>query len=168
MTKRLTFIDLRKELENIRDTAGFYWVALRTFNLNQQCQECKKYTPANYDQAPKWCSFCMNTGHAFFDKLVMGYRYLSQPGFDYKTEIGTINTKTQVFILEHDKKPKNVDMILELDLNEATGAPRQPFSITRAFSIQDAQTMRGDNGRIEHFRCFVEERNFDLGRTQAD
>jgi len=168
MAKRLGFINLRKEIRALLREVGFYWMALRSADLTQRCVECSKKIPANYDQAPRFCPQCFNTGYLFRDELVKGFRYLSQPGLDFLSEGGPLNIKTQVFILEHDEFPKSVDYLLELDLHEETGVPRQPFKITKAHKIQDAQPMRGDDGRIEFWRCFTEERSLGLGRTIAE
>jgi hypothetical protein len=156
--KKLTWIDLRKEIETLRDAVGFRWIALRSLDLTQRCLECIKTTNDSFDQ-PGSCSACMGSGFVFIDKLVKGFRYLSTPGFDFRSEIGILNTETQVYIIEHDKKPKETDFIFELELNEETGTPRQPFSVNRVFKIQNAFPARGDDGRIEFWRCFVEERN---------
>ncbi|RMG69772.1 MAG: hypothetical protein D6710_08275 [Nitrospirae bacterium] len=165
MKRKLGFIDLRKEIELLADNVGFSWVALRTIDLNTKCTECSKRVGNQYETPPEECKTCFGTGHLYVDKLVRGFRDLSQPGFDFLSELGVVNTKTQVYIIEHDKYPKSTDFILELDLDEKTGQPKIPYKIQRVFKIQDAHPLRGGQpeghpGRIEFFRCFVEERNF--------
>lgn len=161
------FIDLRKELENLADSVGFRWVALRSVNLSVEAKEAKKPLPDQYDQSePGYDNVVEN--HYYIDKLVRGFSYLAQPGFDFQTQIGNVNTKLRVFIIEHDKKPKNTDYILELVLNEDSGTPKQPFTINRVWKIQDAEPMRGGQpkgprGRIDFWRCFVEETNLGYG-----
>ena len=162
------FIDLRNEMENLRDSVGFRWLALRTVNFTKPALEAKKPVPLNYDQTePDNQNIVAN--EYFIDKLVKGFSYLSQPGFDFQTQVGPINTKLRVFILEHEKKPKNTDFILELNLNEDTGVPIQPFKVTRVWKIQDAEPMRAGQptkkptGRIDFFRCFAEESNLGYG-----
>lgn len=167
MSKKLGFIDLRKEIELLAGATGFSWVALRSIDLSKPTTEAKKSLPSNYDQSNiNFKNIVSN--YYFIDKLVKGYRYMAQPGFDYQSQIGTINTKTQVYIIAHDKKPKNTDYILELDLDEETGQPKQPFRIARVFNIQDAQPMRGGQprtitGGIEFWRCYTEEDNLGYG-----
>ena len=102
----------------------------------------------------------METGHLFVDKLVKIQRARSLPGIDLATQIGKVNTSSVTFVMENGSKPKNSDWILELDLDEDTGAPRQPISIIRTFKIQDAFPARGENSRIEFWYCHSEERNF--------
>lgn len=167
MTKKLGFIDLRKEVELLSKATGFSWVALRSVDLTKPTTEAQKYVASSYDQSNVNFKHIVSN-YYFIDKLVKGYRYMAQPGIDYQSEIGTINTKTQVYIIAHDKKPKNTDYILELELNEETGQPKQPFKIARVFNIQDSQPMRGGqpktiNGGIEFWRCYAEEDNLGYG-----
>lgn len=167
MAKKLGFINLRKELATLRDHVGFRWTALRSADLNTPCIECSKKVPAQYDQVSGTCKSCLGIGYAYMDKLVPAFSYLGQPGFDFLSQIGFINTKTRVYIIEYGYKPKNTDYIMELDLDESTGIPRQPFVVTRTFKIQDSEVMRGGEptshvGAIDFWRCYVEERNLDL------
>lgn len=158
-------IDFRKDIEVIKKNGGFRWISLRSVDLTKRCTECLKKLGPQYEDPAADCTLCMGIGYPFIDKLVKAFRYLSAPGFDFLSSIGTVNTKTVVYILEHDAFPKNTDYIIELDLDESTGIPRQPFSIRGMFKINDSHDMRGKDGRIEFFRCYVEEHNFDRGRT---
>jgi len=159
MVKKLSFINLRKEIETLRDITGFRWIALRVADLSKRCTECMKQIPANYDQPSPYCKSCLGIGYSFSDKLVKGFRYLGAPGFDFKMNIGIINTQTQIYILEYNKEPKSTDLIFELLLDESNQNPVQPFQITSVYKIQNSFPLRGDNGRIEFWRCFVEEKN---------
>jgi hypothetical protein len=166
MAKKLTFLDLRKELDTMLESVGFSWVALRSVDLSTPCTECKKPTGDHYDQPSPTCTSCMGIGYLYIDKIVKGFRYMSSPGFDFRSNIGMLNTETQVYILEHDKAPKETDYVLELNLDEDTGAPSQPFEVTKSFKIQSTFAARGDKGRIELWRCFVEERNLEnMGKS---
>ena len=154
-------------MELLSESVGFSWVALRSVDLTRPAKEAQGSIPQNYDQTNINYQHIVSN-YYYVDKLVRGYRYLAQPGFDYQSQIGSINTKTQVYILEHDTKPKNTDFVLELELDEATGQPKQPFSISRVFNIQDAQPMRGGqpktvSGGIEFWRCYAEEDNLGYG-----
>lgn len=169
MGKKLGFINLRKEMKLLSESVGFSWVALRSVDLTKPTTEAQESVPQNYDQSNTSYSNIVSN-YYFVDKLIKGYRYLAQPGFDYQSQVGALNTKTQVYIIEQDKKPKNTDFILELELDEETGQPKQPFSVSRVFSIQDAQPMRGGQpetipGGIEFWRCYVEEDNLGYGNN---
>jgi len=165
MTK-LNFIDFRKELELLRN-AGLHhmWVALRCVDLGTPCTECSKVIDVHHEQPPRSCTSCLGIGYSFVDKLVKAYRYRPLYGVDTKTMVGVINTQTRVYILEHGQQPKQVDWILELELN-SDNQPVQPFRVTSRFKIQDAMPMRGDDdGRIEYWHCIAEERNLDDGKA---
>ena len=157
---KLSFIDLRKEIKVLKDSVGFHWLALRSVALDEPCTECSKSVDGNFDQPNPTCSTCLGIGYTWIDKIIKGFRYQFAPGFDFKADLGIINTQSRIFVLEHDSMPKNKDYILELDLNEKTGKPKSPFKIMRSFKVQGAFPQRGDKGRIEHWRCFTEERNF--------
>lgn len=162
---KLNPIDLRKELALLRKHLGHRWVAHRSIDLSKACTECGRVNDDIHRQPQKTCSACHGIGYSYVDKVVKGFRYLSVPGVDLKTSVGFVNTRSEVYILEHDCYPKPVDWILELELNETTMVPVQPFRVTSAFKIQDCMALRGDNGRIEFWRCPVEERNLDYGRS---
>lgn len=165
--RRYDFIDLRKELAELKAHAVHKWVALRSVDLSKPCNECKAQEDPNYDQPAAYCKTCMSMGYSYIDKLVKGYRFEAAPGFDTKSNIGILNLKTQVYILEHGAVPKPVDWILELDMNEVTMVPKTPFKITNSFKIENALDMRDKDGRIEFWRCYVRERNLDLGKRIA-
>jgi hypothetical protein len=157
-------LNFRKELELLRDTVGFTWAALRAQKLDEDCSECMRYIGGQYDQPSPSCKTCLGSGHPFTDKLVKLYRYLSTPGFDHRTSIGNIGTRVDKCYLEYDEVPKEGDFVLELELNESTGVPVQPFNVIRAFEVEDAHPNRGVNGRVEFWTCRIEERNFGIGK----
>jgi len=162
---KLNPIDLRKELSILRKYIGHRWVAHRSIDLSKPCTECNRINNEIHNQPQKTCKTCYGIGYAYIDKIVKGFRYLSTPGVDLRSSVGSINTRTEVYILEHDCYPKPVDWILELQLNESTMVPVQPFKVTTMFKVQDCMALRGDSSRIEFWRCSVEERNLDSGRA---
>lgn len=171
MTRKIGFIDLRKEIETLASHVGFRWLVLRKVDLTLPCTECKTRVPANYDQVPSACKSCMGIGFAFSDEILRGFRYLSNPGFDFLSQVALINTQSLVFILEHDKAPKDTDYLLEVVLDESTGDIIIPPKISRIYKIQDSLPMRGGQpgpvGRIEFYRCSVEERNFGVSSNKT-
>jgi hypothetical protein len=162
MKKKITFINLRKEIETLRDNVGFYWVALRVIDLSKKTNQSSDKVPSNYDQPNPEDSKSLLINHSYSDKLVKAFRYLGSPGFDFLTQLGNINTRSATFIVEYDKQPKDTDFILELESDEETHIPYQPFNVVKVFKIQDSFPLRGDDGRIEFWRCHVEERNLDF------
>lgn len=162
---KLNYIDFRKELYLLRDNMGFRWVALRSVDLSKPCNECKAKVPDNYDQSFARCKACLGIGYLYIDKLVKGYRY-SQRAFPGIRDSGAITISENRYIFQHDSNPKVVDWVLELELNEETLIPVQPFKITAAYKIKDVSIFRGDNGRIDFFVCSIEEQKITLGRSQ--
>ena len=161
---KLNFIDLRKYFKELRDNVGFKWIALRSVDLTKPCTECERKMPDNYDQPYAGCKRCIGIGYLYVDKLIKGYRYQNTPGMDVSENVGLINVQSQIYLLQHDSQPKPVDWILELQLNEKTLIPVQPFKIVSAFKINDSTPLRGDDGRIEFWRCVCEEKNFTIGK----
>jgi len=158
---RLTWIDFRKELKLLQKLGLHHrWVAIRIADLTKPCTECTQVNDEFHNQPRATCKSCMNIGYSFIDNLVQGYRFELQPGVDFRTPVGIINTQVQVYILQYQAEPKNTDWILELELN-ANNQPVQPFKVIRSFKIENALPMPGDNnGRIEYWHCNVSEKNF--------
>lgn len=163
---KLNYIDLRKELRILRDTMGFRWVALRSVDLSKPCNQCKAKTPDNYDQGHSRCNACLGIGYTYIDKLIQGYKYTQTPEFLIRgaSPVGPHGIQTVHYLLQDGANPKYVDWILELELNETTLIPIQPFRITSAFKIEDVATFRSDMGRIEFFNCLVQEQHLSLGK----
>ncbi len=161
------FIDLRKELEFLRAYEGHRWLALRIADLSKPCKAYMDKEAGNYDQPAPYCKSCLGIGYSYIDKLIKGFRYQASPTLGFKGNIGVLDTETKIFILEYDAIPKRFDWILELDLDENTMQPKQPFRITNAFKIEDSLALRGEDGRIEFFRCNTKARLLDIGKRIA-
>ena len=149
-------LSIKKELDELSKTSGFRWVALRSQSRTKKCTKCSSEPMVN-------CMSCLGTGFLFIDKLVKGYSYMAVHGREFKSEIGRVSTNTPVYILKDTSKPKEGDFVAELDLNEETGVPRQPFRIRSLFLVQDSKEYRGETGEIEFFRLYTKEQNFDRG-----
>ena len=156
-------LNLRNELSVLVKSSGFKWVALRAAQLDQPCNQCIIRAGELYETTPSTCMKCLNTGYLFVDKLVRGYSYLTAAGRDFLSSVGNINTDLVIYIIEHNTRAKEGDYICELDIDESTETPRQPFKIIRTFKIQDSMDIRCDDGRIEYLKNYCEEYNFDKG-----
>lgn len=164
MNNKLSFTDLREQVSLLKKNLGFAWVSLRSVDLSKRCTECTRTIEPQYDTPSPSCTKCMGTGYLFVDKLIKSFRIRYISGTQISTEIGATSTDSNRYFIQHNERPKNTDFIMELDLDESTRLPRQPFRIRRAFKIQDAEPLRGTNGRIEYWSCMTEERSYDLGR----
>ena len=96
MARRITWIDLRKQLEVLQENGHFNWVALRSADLSKKCSKCLTIT-SQYSEASPTCVSCLGTGHAYVDKLIRGHKTLLVPGQKFKTEIGKLETRSQYY-----------------------------------------------------------------------
>jgi hypothetical protein len=167
MHNKVNSIDLRQELDLLKGLMGHYWVALRVADMTKPCKECMLKEDPNLDQPAYGCKSCMGIGFAYVDKLVKAYRYQAAVGLGLDGNIGVMDLESRVFILENGQVPKRFDWILELELDETTMTPKQPFRAVSAFKIDDALPLRGDNGRIEFFKCYTKNRILDIGKRIA-
>ena len=162
--KELGEIDL--DLSNTLDSFmqellqnGFQWFGLRQLDYSKPCS-CKSQAISE----KIGCVRCFRTGYAFTDYLVKGYLWISSLGFETRTAAGDISTQRKNLVVRHDRLVNKFDHILELDINHSTGEIIQPFKIVRSYSVQDSLALYGLGGRVEFWRCAIEERNIDDGR----
>lgn len=150
-------LDLREELEEM--ISHFQWYALRQMDFSKPCS-CKTVSS---DKLPVEgpCTRCFRFGYLFTDYLVKGYMWKSSMGFEFKTEVGVISTQKSNFVVKHNRPVNKFDNVMMVDVNPDTGVLRQPFRILRMFQVQDSMPLYGKEGRVEHYKCFLEERNLD-------
>jgi hypothetical protein len=170
------FLDLRKHLEDLQTTKidlndrfddfmndmlenGFQWFGLRQLDYSKPCS-CKLAT----DQRSGNCKRCFRLGYAFTDFIVKGYMWISALGIEFRTSTGDISTQRKNLVLKHNRPVNKFDRVLLLDTDSDTGRLRQPLKIVREFSVQDVLSLSGKNGRVEFWKCSIEERALDDGR----
>lgn len=142
---------------------GFSWVGLRKVDYTIACN-CGDTVGGTRTPLAS-CSRCMGIGHPFTDELVNGYVWRNFfVGSEFPTQLGKISTQGRSVVLQHTETVNKFDWILILDLDPETGQPRQPFSIQQSFIIVDAFALRGKDGRLEFWRCALQERNISDGR----
>ena len=159
-----TIVDpnIRKEVNNMT-SIGFQWVGLRQADYTKSCS-CVKNNADGLRAPLKSCKRCLSTGYVFTDYLVKGFMWKQTLGTDFNSGVGLISTQNRNLVVEHNRPVNKFDYVLELDQDPDTGQIRQPFRIIRTFLVQDVFPMKGDNGRIEFWRCVVEEKTIDSGR----
>jgi hypothetical protein len=150
-------VDLREELRHLEHL--FRWFGLRHIDFSRPCT-CKLAT----DTVDPECKRCLRIGYLFTDYLVKGYMWLSALGFEFRTSTGDISTQRKNLVIKHNRPVNKFDKVLILDINPENGQVLQPFKISREFSIQDVMAVLGKDGRVEFWRCSLEERNLDDGR----
>ena len=144
---------------NNKTPIGFQWYGLRQSDFSKKCS-CLTYGT----KALETCSRCYGTGYLFTDLLVKGFSWLGVLGVEYGAKPGIVSTNQKNLVLRHDRPINKFDFVLELDQNPDTGKLIQPFKIIRSYRIQDSIPLKGDNARIEFWKCNIEERNIEDGR----
>lgn len=145
-------------------SVGFQWYGLRQADYTRKCSHDGTMGGSN---SPT-CKRCFSTGYLFTDFLVKGYSWMGLLGVEFGTISGKISTQQRNLVIKHNRPVNKFDYILELNQDPDTGIIRQPFSIIRQFKIQDCVPIKGDMGRIEFWRCNIEERHVDDGRPGPD
>ena len=170
------FLDIRNELEQLSSIKldlsdlfdetlnemmenGFQWFGLRQIDYSKPCA-CRYET----SEVQATCKRCMRIGYLFTDYIVKGYMWISSLGFEFRTAAGDISTQRKNLVLKHNRPVNKFDKILILDTNPETGQIRQPFVVVRQFSVQDSLALTGKNGRVEFWKCTMEERSIDDGQ----
>lgn len=148
---------------NNKKAIGFRWFGLRQPDYTARCS-CGN-TEGTTDSIT--CFRCFNTGYVFTDYLVKGYFWLGVLGVEYSTSPGLIATQQKNLVIEHDRPINKFDYILELNQDPVTNKVTQPFQIMKYLRVQDSLAVRGDDSRVEFWRCNVEERNIKPGVGDA-
>jgi len=143
---------------------GFQWFGLRQPDYSKKCS-CVGYLGTTDGPA---CSRCMSTGYLFTDTLVKGYLWMGLLGTESQSNMGILSTQIRNLVLEYDKPVNKFDYVLELDQDPNTAKVRQPFKIVKYYRVQDSVPLKGDLGRVEFWKCSVEERNIKDGRPGVD
>jgi hypothetical protein len=139
---------------------GFQWFGLRQSDFRRKCS-CRGIQGTKDN--PR-CNRCYSTGYLFSDCLVKGYMWLGVLGVGYSAGPGQLSTNQKNLVVQHNRVVNKFDYVLELSQDFDTGEIRQPFEILRQYRIQDCIPIKGDKGRIEFWKCSLEERNILDGR----
>lgn len=150
-------LDIREELEEL--LPHFQWYALRQIDFSRPCS-CTLSPPDKILPTPT-CSRCFRYGYLFTDYVIKGYLWKSSLGFEFRTEVGPLSTQKSNFVAKHNRPINKFDNIMILDLDPNNGVLRQPLRIMRLYQVQDSMPLYGKDGRVEFYKCFIEERNLD-------
>lgn len=150
-----------KLFPNNKKSVGFQWFGLRQPDYTQPCG-CIGVDGTREDPT---CRRCMSTGYLFTDYLVKGYSWMGILGVEYNASPGLISTQQRNLVIEYNKPINKFDFVLELEHSPA-GVLRQPFNIMRYFRVQDSLPLKGDDSRVEFWKCALEERNIESGTAQ--
>ncbi len=151
--------EIRKALLDMRDVA-FRWVGIRQPDYSKRCA-CVREQPDGHFTTSNKCRRCLTTGYMFSDYLIKVYMWLGVLGVEFGASVGKISTQNRNMVALHERAINKFDIVLELDLDPETGALRQPFKIMRVFQVQDSMPLLAGDGKVEYWKCALEERNLD-------
>jgi hypothetical protein len=130
----------------------FAWYGFRHQDVNKACKHAN-------DDDKRNCKRCMGSGFLFTDYLVKAYISLSSPGVEYIASVGKLSTSTKYAYISSAYEIAKGDYLIELELDRKTGIPIQPFTIREKYVIgASPMPIRGKNGRLVYWKCFIEER----------
>jgi len=156
--RKLTFIDIRKTIDELAKVVGWSWFALRKADPTKKCH-CATKTTAFGGKPDPSCSRCFGTGLFFTDFFVKAFLWRGAPGVEFATPEGLLSTQTKFAIVRHERPVRTTDFLLALDLYPDTGEIVIPPRVVYVYAVQDAFPVHGDDGRIEFWKLYLESRN---------
>lgn len=161
------YLSIRKTLEDLRkNNSGFHWLVLRSAHLDGFC-ECINEVPKQYSKATSSCKRCLGSGRVFTDHLIKGLQYIPVPRLSSKeTQSGPgiiHNESFRYCVTTKNIIPKEIDFIIEVDLNKNTGDVVTPVKIRKVYDISNVRTLWGDKGREEWYSLTVESKQIAPG-----
>lgn len=155
-------VDLREEFDCLingdQDNQGHgYWVVYRRFDTSQYAESYNRTTGKGKYFTPTG-EGVGGQSYPFVDELVRtNKRALTVTASRFKVEqetpLGNIPVVYRQFYLAHDIKPKQTDLIYEIDYE---GVP-EPSDISppyvQAWNINLVEPFRSDGGRVEFYAC---------------
>lgn len=143
------------------------WMVLRQAIPGRKCS-C--VNPTTQDAYPG-CNRCLGSGYAYVDRFVKGrksreVRITQSLGAETRTAIMQMSPIDNIFYIQHNMKPTNIDYILEIALDPITQQPERPYRVLSVHDISDSRDHRDQNGRIEFFSVTAELKawpEFEIG-----
>lgn len=142
---------MRKELVQWLDDHG-HWGVHRSALLNKKCP-CLSRDNGKTNSA---CRRCLGTGHMFVDYIVKLDKRTFSPEFVRDAGVGEARVGDFRYYLERIVPVKQDDLILEVELDESTLLPVQPFRIREAYRVKAVEDMRDRGGRLEFVQLVVD------------
>lgn len=143
-------MDIRKDLSNFLEKYGHYVIYIRR-DMRYRC-EC--YSERNGGQAYFDCPKCFGTGYIVTIEKIKTRRNISSvPESLVRSrksyEPGQVAAKAYVYYMEHHVKPKEGDLILEVEWKNGV-----PMQILEKNMISVADPKQGIEGRVEFYEVY--------------
>jgi hypothetical protein len=144
-------MNLRLEFEKFLNKNG-NWVALRKVMLNPRGQNVDSFT----NEGDSSLNATTTSGYTYTDHLTLTRKSSGDVRPEMATQLGTATAARFAFYFRHNMNPKELDWVVELELDSTTREPIKPFKIVKYYDIQDVHEMRGPDGKIIYYKCLCE------------
>jgi hypothetical protein len=155
---KLSFIDLRKTIEELNHTSGWVWCAIRVADRTKKCQ-CVQTSEQGYQMADPNCRRCFKTGYKFTDHVVRAFHWAFGFGM-----VDRLTTHMQNAVVQWNRPLTTSDYFMTLALDPETGEPTVPYRVTRTFAITDTRQLI-DKNNLSYWRIYVEDRLANRGQA---
>lgn len=141
-------IDLRAEFDEWLEDYGFD-ILLQRAKRRIRCR-CRS---KNYQGDSSKCRICGGVGwvsriERHKVRRESAVQIVSRPSMAEQTPLGHKWTDAQMFYMRHDVHPAPGDVIYEVGWKNG-----KPTNIIQTYRVNDINSMRGDNGRIEFWNA---------------
>jgi hypothetical protein len=129
-------------------------------NERVKCEACGDLTGGSpHKNVNNKCRFCAGEGFLFNDSIHTGYIQNQYPWTGQEEPFGILNINGPTVFFEYYVVLTENDKILEPALDTEGKIVNNIIVIEKRFSVEDANVMRGDFGRIEYIRARIAQEN---------
>jgi len=154
-------MDIRKEFNELMDEIA-HLVIYRRFRRNNNGKRirCVCFSDLTREgDKDTGCPYCNGEGYLYDEEWAHAYDVLATSGQKAKDprfflEAGVLTKPYKTYYFKYNFNPVRNDVILEVNL-DSDGVPVNPVQIVETHDIVLTDPVRGKNGRIEYWRCFV-------------
>ncbi len=159
-------VSIRSEIHNVlhgvpgepaRQRIGLYRrVRLDENNRAVTCPQCRKIGTQDHALA-HICDYCLGVGYIWDEEWILYYVQpassmgRSKAGYKEYLSQGVVETNLVVVYLEAYVKPKVLDKLIEIALND-DGTIADPLTRKFMYDIRNVDEYRLDNGKLEYYR----------------
>jgi len=152
-------IDLRKDFRKMIEDHG-HWMVLRQAVPGRKCACVGDSGDASSSSV---CNRCLGTGYAFVDRFIKGrksrqIKITQSQGAETRTALMQMSPTDNIFYLQHNFTPTNLDYMMTIALDPLTQDPVRPYRVLSVHAISDVREQRDKGGRMEYYAVTAETR----------